>query len=460
MLPRRRIAVSHALYTSGFFFLTAAFALIAIVALTLRFASGPTTLKVAVGPAGGENAELIAAIARRLRDDRANIRFAVVPAANPAASADALEHGRADLAVVRTDVALPPNGATVVVLHNDLAVLAAPAGSKIAKIADLAKRRVGIFPASEANAALLDAILAEYEIARETVQHVMVSEGELAAAASQKQIDAILAVGPLAGRAIEAATAALRLRNRAPILIPIDAAEGMAARGPAYQKADIPAGFLRGSPPEPKEEVATVAVAVRLEANQKLSDEVVTDLAKRLFGMRRALEGAAPIAAAMAKPDTDKGAADAVHSGAAAYYDNNEKSFMDRYGDWLYIGAMAFSGLGSAVAAMFGLARARVRKAALALIDQLIEVKQLAHVALEPSRLAALDAEIEDLSTKGLRFARDNNFDEAGLAALRLAIDEARRAINDQRCRLDAKRPRVADASVARSAGPGVQSGS
>jgi GTP cyclohydrolase I len=34
---------------------------------------------------------------------------------------------------------------------------------------------------------------------------------------------------------------------------------------------------------------------------------------------------------------------------------------------------------------------------------------------------------------KGLRFARDNNFDEAGLAALRLAIDEARRAIDDRR---------------------------
>ena len=50
-----------------------------------------------------------------------------------------------------------------------------------------------------------------------------------------------------------------------------------------------------------------------------------------------------------------------------------------------------------------------------------------------------MEAQIEDLSTKGLRFARDNNFDEAGLAALRLAIDEARRAISDQRNELEAK---------------------
>jgi hypothetical protein len=46
-----------------------------------------------------------------------------------------------------------------------------------------------------------------------------------------------------------------------------------------------------------------------------------------------------------------------------------------------------------------------------------------------------------------LRFARDNNFDEAGLAALRLAIDEARRAISDRRNELKAKPSLVTDAS-------------
>ena len=107
--------------------------------------------------------------------------------------------------------------------------------------------------------------------------------------------------------------------------------------------------------------------------------------------------------------------------GAAVDHDSNEKSFMDQYGDWLYISAMAFSGLGSVIAAMFGLTRARARKAALALVDQLIEVKQIAHTTKELSRLGVLEAQVEDLSTKGLRFARDNNFDEAGLAALRLA---------------------------------------
>jgi hypothetical protein len=81
--------------------------------------------------------------------------------------------------------------------------------------------------------------------------------------------------------------------------------------------------------------------------------------------MRRSLQSGVPIAAAMEKPDTEKGSAEAVHPGAAAYYDNNEESFMDRYGDWLYISAMAFSGLGSVIAAMLGLTRSRSARGSL-----------------------------------------------------------------------------------------------
>lgn len=152
----------------------------------------------------------------------------------------------------------------------------------------------------------------------------------------------------------------------------------------------------------------------------------------------------------MAKPDTDKASLDAVHPGAADYYDNNEKSFMDRYGDWIYIAAMGFSGLGSALAAMIGMTRSQARKSALALIDQLIDLKQTAQTTMSLPHLAVLETEIEDLSTKGLRFARDHDFDEAGLAALRLAIDEARRAINDQCNELQEKSALTVNAAQAK----------
>lgn len=451
MLPRRRIAFLHVMLTSGFFFLTVAFALIAVVALTLRFAERPQVLKVAVGPADGDNAKLIAAIARRLEQSCGRVRFTILPVEDLTQSAEALEQGRADLAVIRSDVSIPANGATIVILHNDIALLAAAAGSKITKVPDLAKKRVGILPGRKANASLLDAILAEYGIAPDTVQNIMLSTDDLAQVVAQKGVDAILAVGPLRGHSIEIATAALMARNHALVLIPVDAAEGIAARNPAYQKGDVPAGFFHGVPPQPKEDLATLSVAIRLEARQNLSEEIGTALTKRLFAMRRSLQAEVPIAAFMEKPDTAKDSAEAVHAGAAAYYDNDEKSFMDQYGDWLYIGAMLLSGLGSMVAAMFGLTKARARKSALALVDELIEIKQAAHAAKEISQLNGFELQIEDLSTKGLRFARDNNFDEAGLAALKLAIDEARRAIGDQRKELEARPSIVVDNTLAPS---------
>ena len=55
----------------------------------------------------------------------------------------------------------------------------------------LFKKRVGLFPATTSNAALLDAILTEYEIAPETIQHLMLSGADLATIVSQKGVDSV-----------------------------------------------------------------------------------------------------------------------------------------------------------------------------------------------------------------------------------------------------------------------------
>jgi len=108
------------------------------------------------------------------------------PVDDLAQSAKALEQGRADLAVIRSDIAIPRNGATVVILHNDIAVLAAPAGSTITKASALLKKRVGLFPATASNATLLDAILAAYGIDPGQFSISMLSGDDLATIVSQK----------------------------------------------------------------------------------------------------------------------------------------------------------------------------------------------------------------------------------------------------------------------------------
>ena len=112
---------------------------------------------------------------------------------------------------------------------------------------------------------------------------------------------------------------------------------------------------------------------------------------------------------------------------------------------------MVFSGAVSAIAAMFGMLRTRAREAALGLVGQLIDVQREAHATTDLPRLAELEVLIKDISTKGLSFARDHNFDEAGIAALRLAIDETRQAIADQRGALEARTGLASHTATARS---------
>lgn len=437
MLARHRIAFSHVIYSSGLFALTLAFAAIAIVILLLRFAAEPEPLKVAAGPADGFDAKLMTSIARHMgRSDR--LKLTVLATESSAANAKAIESGKADLAVIRPDVAVPPHGATIAVLYADVAVLAAAPAAGIRKVGDLAKKRIGVVPATSANFALLDAILEQYKVASASVGHISLKPEDLTAEV-KKQADALLIVAPLHDPLTAQALAAIGTDKRAAVIVPIETAEGMAARDGRYQKTDITAGYFRGAPPLPKEDAVTLAMPIRLEAGQNLPDETVTTLTKRLFGMRRAVEADLATVALIEKPDTEKSAADTPHPGAAAYYDNNEKSFMDRYGDWIYISAMGFSGVISALTGLVGLLRRRARQAALTLIDRLSTVKLEAHRSLDVARLKHLETEVEELSTLGVRFAREHDFDSDGLTALRMAIDEARLAIREQYAKLSAQ---------------------
>src|SRR6516162_11531224 len=65
----------------------------------------PTTLRVAVGPSGSDDQQLIQALAQTFATERGAVRLAIVTTAGPVDSIAALAAGRADLAIARTDEA-------------------------------------------------------------------------------------------------------------------------------------------------------------------------------------------------------------------------------------------------------------------------------------------------------------------------------------------------------------------
>jgi TRAP transporter TAXI family solute receptor len=403
-------------------------------ALTLRFAKDFWVITLAA--AGAPDVAVAEAVQQLHKGvDVTGVR--VLRSDSPAAASAAVDAGQAELAIVRSDVAVPQRAGTMLVVHRDAALLFASPHSKITKVADLAKKRVGIVPGDPANIQLFDELLTYHAIPVSSVSHIPVQTDQLASLSTNKLVDALFLVAPLRSPLVERVFTSLSAGEKSrPALIEIRNAEGIAARRVGISKIEVPAGFFGGASPQPSEDMSTIAVDHQLVASLRLSESTVDHLTKWLFSMRRAIADLAPFAAYMEAPETEKGSFFVLHPGATAYYQDTEKSFMDQYGDWFYILAMVLGGLGSAVATLVSSFQSRGRRAAMAVIDELIGVEVKARKATAPAVLKDLDAIIDRAALKALHRARDSRFDQAGLETVRLAVDEARRAIGTRRAEL------------------------
>ncbi len=411
----------------------AVFFVAALAFIVPRYLNALTTLNIAVA-AGGDDAQLVKALARALANSSTGVRLRPVEVADSRAAAGMMEQKQADLAVVRGDGALPADGATVLVFHRDAVLIVLSPGRKIRIPGELARKRIGVWPQSRENTALLETLLADFSLRPADIEPVLLAGADIASAIQGKRLDALAIVAPISGAATDAAIAAMKASGKGAIsILDIPGAEGIAARHGRFKKIDIPEGFFGAAPLLPAKDIGVLGFDYLLLARGSLDETIVSNLTKSLFALRREVLANTPLAARMEKPDDEKTSIRALHPGAAAYYGDTEKTFLDRYGDWFYIGAMLLGGLGSALAGLLSIGQARGRRAAMGLIDSLIAVKIEAHRTLDFARLAELDGDIERLSTSGLQFARDSDFDEAGLAALQLAIDEARKSVGDQR---------------------------
>src|SRR5262245_48678900 len=137
--------------------------------------------------------------------------------------------------------------------------------------------------------------------------------------------------------------------KRKPGLVPIESAAAIAKLAQAYETYDLPKGSLRGSPPIPPDDLTTLRVPFYLVANKKLNADDVTDLTRTIMGARRELLAEHPALAQISAPSTDKDAYIAVHPGAAAFFDDSQQSFFDKYSDAFYYIPLLLGALGSFV---------------------------------------------------------------------------------------------------------------
>ena len=417
--------------------------------LAYQWNSLPTTLRIAVGPLGSENTRLVVALAQRLARERQAVRLKIVLTDGVAGSARAIEDGKAELAIVRTDVAMPVSAQTMAIMHRDAAILVTTPLTGISQISGLIGRNVGVVRDIPGNRALLELVLAQYEIAKENVTIVTLnSPNEVEAALESRRVDAVMAVGTVTGRTMtETIFGATQAAGGAPVFIPIGEADAIEQRLPVFETLEIVRGTFGGAPPRPAETFETVGVSHRLVARTSLDDGVVSELTRLIFSHRPALAAEVPLANRIETPETAKGSALPVHPGASAYYEGEVQTFFERYGDWLYLVIMVLSIAGSAFAAMASSAAGRSRARNMALLSDLLSIVRRAHDIATIEELDALDREADEILASALDKAGSGGIDNAGVAAFTLGLDQARRAIGERRRILLAQQPPLSQAA-------------
>src|SRR5712671_1551190 len=318
--------------------------------LAYRYYTRPVTLSVAVGSIDGEAAKAMSAIASRLASTNAPVRLKVIDSGTALEAARTFAAGNADLAVVRGDVGDLSQAQAVVVVSHVVVLMIVPPGSTIDSIDKLKGRRVGVI-SGEANAKIVDVLSREYGLDREKVfKDIALSDARRAI--QSKEVSALLVVIPLAGKYLSLVRDFFQQGSKAlPVLISIDSAGAIAEAERAYESFDVPKGTLRGAPPVPDDDLTTLRTALYLVANKKLGSDLVTSLTQTIMNVRRDLLVEQPVFAQITAASTDADAYLAVHPGAAAFYNGTQQSFMDEYGNWIYLTPMILGGMATVLAA-------------------------------------------------------------------------------------------------------------
>jgi TRAP-type uncharacterized transport system substrate-binding protein len=413
------------------------FALIATAGVVLDYLERPTILRVAV-PRDSDDQAILAAATRSFAESREAIRLKLVTVEDLAQSARALEEGHADLAVVRSDLAMPPRGQTVLIMRRNAVLILAPTQSGLHEIEELRSHKIGVLQGPSAgeadNQLLLDTVLAQYDVPAEAVQRVSLTASEVSRALADKKIDALLAVGVSGSDGLaEAVNAVATAGGGQPIFLPIAEAKAIAQRSPAFEGVEVLRGAFGGAQPKPATDFETLGVSTRFVARNSLGNELAGALTRLMLAARPSIAATVPIANRIETPPADKAAPLPVHPGALAFLDDEEKSFFDQYTDIFYIGAMCLSVLGTAMAAAMARLKRQTAPDTDRILNRLIELIKEARSAKHGDALDGCEEEADDLLQLTLALDMVHGLSPNRVGAIDLALNQLRHLISDRR---------------------------
>jgi TRAP transporter TAXI family solute receptor len=418
------------------------------IAGALYFALRPETLRIAVGPPGSDDQKLVQLLAQTFTRQHNSIRLAPISTESAAESVALLATSKTDMAVARADLDLPADAQSVAILRKNVVVLWAPSGlpakgskksptPKIKSLDDLLGHRIAVIGRTQANVTLLRIILGESGIAPDKVTVVQFGTNQISEMARDPTIDAFMAVGPLDSKITADAIAATARERGEPKFLPIDVSEAIAQKHPLYESEEIPGSTFSSAPARPEDKIETVSVNHLIVARRSLSETEVGGFTRQLFAARQSLVKQLPAAANIATPDTDKAAALPAHRGAAAYIDGTERTFLEKYSDYMWGGILLLSGLGSAGAWFRSYLKRDEKVESITLRDRTLALIARARRGNSADELQDMQHEVDGILREILVCYDDGAIDDGDLSAFSLVFEQFHHAVTERRVALE-----------------------
>ena len=423
------------------------FVVFAAAAAALFYALQPEILRIAVGPAGSDDHQVVQAMADAFAKESRSVRLSPVTTSGAAESLALLGAGKTDLAIGRGDLGMPDDAQTIAVLRKNYLVLWSHSGKpgkesrkksapKIGEIADLEGHKVGIIGRSGANLAMLRAVLADSGVDPDKVATAQFGTDEIEKLAQDPTLDAYLAVGPLDSKITAEAIAATARSRGAPKFLPVDASEAIALRHTRYEAEEIPGSVFNANPAWPEDKVDTIAVNHLILARKELSEVRAATFFRQLFSVRDTITQRVAGATHITKPDTEKETEPSVHRGVAAVISGTERTFLDKYSDYFWFALLVLSGLGSAAAWLRRYLNREERDSNTIHRNRILAVVSEVREAESEQDLLRSQREVDAIIGETLKCYDDGTLEEEDLAAFALVLELFNHAVAETRAKL------------------------
>ena len=168
-------------------------------------------------------------------------------------------------------------------------------------------------------------------------------------------------------------------------------------------------------------------------AQKKLGNDLMSTLAEAMMAARRDLLPELPILAQITAADTDSAAYLPVHPGAAAFYNGTQESFLDKWGNIIFLVPMIVGGLVSVLAAARKFMRADEPLSPEEALDVLYALGRRIRVSGKEAELNEIEGEIDRVLQTQRRKEITGQRESRDLVALNVAAHRLENLIHDRR---------------------------